>query len=435
MQSKSGSVAYGSLGVGISTVEHDLFRPEVAEARKQRVYGEIVLRQPVRTRALVLLVVAIAALLTAWVALGSYTRTEVARGLLVTDDASAKVVAIRPGVVAELVVREGQLVRAGQKIAVIRVEQGSETGGSAVGQSLAALESQRALAGQQVQLARQRASSERARLSATIAGLQQQRRDLNGQIATQKEIVASELQTFDRLRTLLEKGFVSRIEVDRRRQAYLSARQELGRLHQQLNAMNAEESRTRAEVSRVDADSGTEIASVRASAESLALQEARLGGERAYTIGAPVTGRVAALQAAPGRAVDSTIPLMVIVPDGSTLHADVYAPTRAIGFVKPGQEVRLLYDAFPYRRFGSFTGRITAVSRIVIDPRELSAPLRIEEPVYRIEVTPEAQAVTAFGEQQKLQPGMTLTANIVLDRRSFLDWLLAPLNAVLRRNG
>ena len=75
------------------------------------------------------------------------------------------------------------------------------------------------------------------------------------------------------------------------------------------------------------------------------------------------------------------------------------------------------------------------MSRAVIDPRQLTAPLGIEEAVYRIEVVPDAQAVGAYGERLPLQPGMTLTANIVLDRRSFLDWLLAPLNAVMRRNG
>jgi membrane fusion protein len=413
---------------------NDLFRPEVAEARKQRVHGEIVLTQPVRTQALVLLIFAIAALLAAWVTLGSYTRTETARGLLVTDDASAKIVAIRPGLVTELPVKEGDFVRAGQKLATIRVEQSGETGGSAVGESLSAIDAQQGLAGQQEMLARQRAASERARLSATLAGLQQQRGDLNGQIATQKEMVASELRTFERLQTILEKGFVSRIEVDRRHQAYLAARQELGRLHQQLSAMTAEESRARAELARVAADSGTEIASVRASVESLALQRAQLRGERAYTIAAPVSGRVTALQAGPGRTADPSVPLMTIVPEGSTLHADVYAPTKAIGFVRPGQEVRLLYDAFPYRRFGSFKGRITAVSRTVIDPRELSAPVKTDEPVYRIEVKPEAQGISAFGESQRLQPGMTLTANIVLDRRSFLDWLLQPISAVMQRN-
>jgi hypothetical protein len=88
-----------------------LFRPEVAEARAQRVFGEIVLTQPTRTRLLVALICAVTALLAAWVALGSYTRTEVARGFIVTDAASAKVVALRPGIVTELLVRDGDVVR------------------------------------------------------------------------------------------------------------------------------------------------------------------------------------------------------------------------------------------------------------------------------------------------------------------------------------
>jgi membrane fusion protein len=411
-----------------------LFRPEVADARKQRLHGEIILSQPVPTQARVLLLFALAMALTLWVVLGTYTRTETARGILETDQASAKIVAIRPGQVTELLVKEGDVVRAGQRLATIRVEQSNEKGGSAIGESLEAIEAQRGIAGQQVLLARQRAESERARLSAMLVGLQHQRGDLAVQIGIQKDLIESERQTFERLQTLIDRGFVSKIEVERRRQAWLTARQELGRLHQQLNAMNAEESRTRAERSRLAADSGTEIASARSAAESLVLQKARLQGERAYTLVAPIDGRVTAIQVAPGRTVEATVPLMVVVPDGSKLHADIYAPTRAIGFVKPGQEVRLLYDAFPYQRFGSFKGRITRVSRVVIDPRELSAPLKVEEPVYRIEVSPETQSVAAFGEALQLQPGMTLTANFILDRRSFVDWLLQPLNAVLRRN-
>jgi membrane fusion protein len=151
-------------------------------------------------------------------------------------------------------------------------------------------------------------------------------------------------------------------------------------------------------------------------------------------IAAPISGRVTAVQTAPGRIVDGSAPLMTIIPDGSALHAEVYAPTRAVGFVSPGQEVRLLYDAFPYQRFGSFAGRVTGVSRTVLDPREIAAPVAAEEPVYRIEVALDRQAVDAFNQRLALQPGMTLSANLVLDRRSFAGWLFQPLTAVTRRN-
>jgi len=415
--------------------QQSLFRSEVIEARRARIEGEIVLAQPVRTTALVLLLFFFIALAAAWIASGRYARTESGRGILVTDQASAKIVAIRPGVVTQLLVREGQAVKAGDKLALVQVEQPAETGASSIEEGLDALDSQRLLAERQLGLVDERGATQRARLAAVRAGLVQQRENLERQMELQQEVVASTKKTFDRLASLVERGFVSRIEMERRRQTWLAARQELARLEQQVDQAMAEDRRAATEAAQIAVDGRSEAISARSSIKTMVQQQARLRGERAYMILAPIEGRVAALQTAAGRTVDAAVPLMEIIPERSSLRAQVYAPSRAIGFVKPGQEVRLLYDAFPYQRFGSFGGRIGDVSRVVIDPRELGAPLKIEEPVYRIEVIPDAQTVEAFGDRQPLQPGMTLTANIILERRTFLDWLLSPLRAVLRRDG
>jgi len=419
----------------MSDMDIPLFRADAVSARRQRLDGEILLTQPLRTNLLVLLICGIIAALLLWLSLGSYTRTEAARGMLVTREPSAQVVALRPGRIVRLLVTEGDRVTAGQTLALIRTEESDGSGGSALADSLSALDRQRLLTEEQVRLAARRAQSDRDRLAATLAGIHRQREDLSAQIGIQEQVVASAGELFERLGRLLDSGFISRVEVERRRQAHLAARQQLAQLHQQRNAFAAEEARAQAELGRIAADAGSETATAEAAGEALVQQRARLGGERSHAIVAPVTGRVAAVQSAEGRAVDPSVPLMEIVPEGSPLAAHVYAPSRAIGFVRPGQEVRLLYDAFPYQRFGSFPGRVTSVSRVAIDPRQLAAPLQVEEPVYRIEVAPDAQTVGAFGEPQPLQPGMTLTANLILDRRSFLDWLLTPLNAVLRRNG
>lgn len=160
----------GKQRLSASVPDTPLFRPEVADARKQRVYGEIMLAQPVRAHVLTGLLAAIIGLLTLWVTTGTYTRTETARGILVTDTASAKIVAVRPGQVSRLLVKEGDVVRPGQLLAMIQVEQSREAAGSAIGDSLAAIAAQRKLAESQVQLAGQRAASERARLAATSAG-------------------------------------------------------------------------------------------------------------------------------------------------------------------------------------------------------------------------------------------------------------------------
>jgi membrane fusion protein len=416
------------------TAHDPLFRSEVIEARRQRIEGEVILTQPLRATTLTFLLFGIIAAAGCWIALGSYTRSEVARGILVTDRPSAKVMGVRPGQITELLVRDGDRVRAGQRLATVLVERPDEHGASASGESLQAFDAQRLLAKQQTVLAGERAAAERARLSATVNGLRRQRFDIASQIELQRQVVGSAQKTFDSMTAVIAKGFVSRIEYENRRQALLGARQRLSELRQQVSSIEAQERQAHAEIARIKVDAATEIANAQTAAEGYAQQRAEALAERAYMISAPISGRVTALQAEIGRTVDATTPLMLIVPERSRLHADVYAPTRAVGFVKPGQEVRLLYDAFPYQRFGSFAGRVTRVSRTILDPREVAAPLKIEEPVYRIEVALERQQVDAFGSVQPLQPGMTLSANLILDRRSFLDWLLEPLNAVLRRN-
>ena len=416
------------------TAYEPLFRHEVIEARRDRLEGEVILAHPVRFTVLTLLLVATVAAVACWIALGSYARSEVARGILVTDQPSAKVVAIRPGQVSELLVRDGDHVRVGQHVGTISIEPPDEYGATASARSLQAFDAQRLLAEQQAQLAVDRANAERARLEATQQGLERQVIDIAAQIELQRQVVYSAKQTFDSMAAVVEKGFVSKVEFESRRQAFLAAEQRLAELQQSSISLVAQERQTLAELARTRAEAGSAVANAQTAAEGFAQQHAQALADRAYSIDAPASGQVTAVQAEVGRTVDSATPLMVIVPDKSQLHAEVYAPTRAIGFVKPGQEVRLLYDAFPYQRFGSFAGRVTRVSRTALDPRDVAAPLKIDEPVYRIEVTLEAQSLRAFGAAIPLQPGMTLSANLILDRRSFADWLLEPLRAVMRRS-
>lgn len=411
-----------------------LFREEVIAQRFSRVDGEVVLIQPVGIQAVSLLLLGLVAAGTLWLALSSYARTETARGIMVTDIPSTKIIAVRAGQVIALGVHEGDLVTRGQRLATIQTEQSAEGGGSAIAESLVTVEARRNLATQQEQSARHRAESERERLSGILSGLRHQRVDLNAQLSLQQETEASARELFDRIQTLRNSGFISRVEIEQRRQALLAARQELARLHQQLSSLASEEAQTIAQLSRVSADAATEVATARITGETLAEQRAQLHGERAYEIVAPITGRVTSVQTAVGRTADPSLPLMEIVPQHTTLHAEIYAPTRAIGFVKPGLEVRLLYDAFPYERFGSFGGHLTAVSRAVMDPRQIAAPLNLQEAVYRLEVRPDGQGVEAYGHKEPLQPGMAVTANIILERRSFLSWLLEPLHAVLHRS-
>lgn len=410
-----------------------LFRDEALGGQRSRLHGEIILRQSTSTRVILASIVSIVIAALAWILLGNYARTESARGLLVPANGMAKVFALRPGVVNGLFVSEGQFVAKGLKLADIRATQPSSDGELYTDSGVRSLKTQEELALSRIEVAHQRAVAERRRLETTISGLKRQRSQIQVQLKLQRELVDSAATTYEQLKTLLIKGFVSKIEIERRRQALIMAQQQEGQLIQQLGQVETELLRSINDFARIETEHKASVIDSETAVQTLRQQKSRLQTEGAYSVEAPISGRVTAVQAALGRAVGGQVPLLTIMPKGSALRANIYAPSRAIGFVRIGQEVKLLYDAFPYQRFGSFSGRIETISRVVLAPGEIDAPLRIEEPVYRISVRLDQQSINAFGETLPLQPGMTLTANIILDRMSFWDWLMTPLRAIRNR--
>ena len=369
----------------------------------------------------------------AWVVFGTYSRIETVPGMLVTVQPSTKVYAPVAGMVVELAVREGTLVRKGDRIAVINLDRQSSAGGGHVSNILGIIDRRKDVGTEQDALSGERLSSELARMQSTVDAARDREAILLSQIALQREVVASTGRIFAQLDSVVDRGFVSKLEFERRRQLHIGARQALGQIEDQLLQTRAEARQAMAQMRSLRIDSARERAEIKSVTEMLDQQHAQVEAEGGYVVTAPIDGRVTALQVAQGRMASPQAPMMTIVPTEAVFNAEVYAPTRAVGFVEPGQEVRLLYDAFPYERFGSWTGHVVSVSRTIIDPRETDIPMKFEEPVYRITVSVRDQTLPAYGGNVSLQAGMTLKANIVLDRQSFLDWLLAPLRAVRNR--
>ncbi len=415
-------------------MQNDLFRSAAVENQTSRLHGHIVLQSSVSSRLITLAIVIVVAFAMGWIALARYARTEPAKGIMVPVDGASKIYAMHPGVVSAFMVKEGDMVKAGQKLALITLETPNAAGAFGTMEALDSLRAQRLLADEQLGLSRQRSVTDAAKLDGVIRGLREQEATIAEQMALQREVVTSTAATFDQLGAVVAKGFVSKLEYERRRQSALAARQELSRLDQQLVSTRSDIARTASERSSARLDGQNLQASAKSAIEGLRQQSSRVEGEASYLVEAPVSGRVTAVQAGVGQTVGSSVPMMVVMPEGARLRADIYVPSRAIGFIRRGQEVRLLYDAFPYQRFGSFGGRVDTISRVAVAGSETNAPFKIDEPVYRITAIPENQQISAYGKPVALQPGMTLVANIVLERQTFLDWFLSPLRAVANRS-
>ena len=72
---------------------------------------------------------------------------------------------------------------------------------------------------------------------------------------------------------------------------------------------------------------------------------------RSISITAPETGIATAIGVDTGQAIDGSKPLLSVVPKGAQLVAELYAPSRSVGFIKAGDQALLRYQAFPYQKF------------------------------------------------------------------------------------
>ena len=411
-----------------------LFRTEALERRKARLEGDVILTRSISLSLVTVLLTAITIALVIWAVFGSYSRTETVPGALDPDGVLSKVYAERPGEIIWLGVKDGDLVKAGQAIATVRIEQPLANGRSPGRERLISVAEQARLTDEQLRLEDASSTAERARLTRLISELGQEHDQLAAQVDLQRQAVASTHNSFDALTGLVDRGFVTHTDYEQRRQVWLSASTQLQALIQQVAQLAERRSDAESQLTKLPGDHAAKVASLHSTLDDLDQRRVDVEGAQSYTIAAPIAGRVTALQTAAGRSSNGQQPLLAIVPQGAKMEVTLYAPSRAVGFARPGQEVRLLYDAFPYQRFGTFSGHIVAISHSVLTPAEADAPVKLEEPVYEVKVALDRQMVNAFGQNLALQPGMTLTADIVLDRRSFLDWLLEPIRAVTARS-
>ncbi len=155
--------------------------------------------------------------------------------------------------------------------------------------------------------------------------------------------------------------------------------------------------------------------------------EVQIRARRNFDVRAPVSGRVVTVNRKVGDTASPSDFALTLIPDDSKLIGRLLIPTTAIGFVEPGQDVRMRYDAFPYQHFGVQVARVRDIARSVLFDGDDYGPLRVTQPAYPASVDLLSQTIGADARDVPLQSGMLFSADIVLERRSILEWAIEPL--------
>ncbi|HHP6765531.1 TPA: HlyD family secretion protein, partial [Acinetobacter baumannii] len=149
------------------------------------------------------------------------------------------------------------------------------------------------------------------------------------------------------------------------------------------------------------------------------------------------SGLIGTINAEVGQYVDLSKPLLTVLPENTPLIAQLYVPSRAIGFVKEGDQVLLRYQAYPYQKFGHAKAQVLSVAKTALASQDLQTIGIISpqeqlnnEPVYLVRAKLDKQIVKAYGKDMPLQVGMTLEGDIMHEKRKLYEWVLEPLFSI-----
>jgi len=321
----------------------------------------------------------------AWLALAKTEEIVVAPGKLEPIGQVKDIQVPAGGVVARLLVKEGQAVKAGQ----VLVQLDSE-----------AVASQNTNIATSLAAKRQQLQFKSIELERTLEINTTKQQQLTQQLQLQRDILT-------RFAALVREGASAQLQ-------YLSQRNQVQELEGQLKAARLDRLRETA-VQR------QQIQQIQSDIAQLQSEQSSASVNRRYQqVRSPVDGMVFSLKpTSPGFVAQASEPIMKIVPR-ERLQAKVEIPSSDIGFVHTGQQVDLSIDSFPASDFGVLAGRVTRIGSDALPPDQL-------KPTYRF------PAVISLGSQQlrlsegrtlPLQVGMSLTANIKLRKVSYLQLIL-----------
>ena len=264
-------------------------------------------------------------------------------------------------------------------------------------------------------------------------------RDLDGHIELQRQRVGLAEQEFARQGELRSRGISVEEHLVNAEAEALDQSLALQMLERERTALDRMRLELEAERGELPLRKAALLAETDRAIAALDQEMAEAEAAREVVIAAPEAGTVTALQSVAGASVGANAQLMTLVPAGSALEARLYGPSRAIGFVSPGQRVLLRYEAYPHQRFGLYEGIVQSVSRSPVPPDEIGARgaslsgLDSAEPLYRVTVELARQTATAYGKEVPLYPGMQVEADILIETQRLSDWVLDPLHALSGR--
>jgi len=412
-----------------------LFRQEAVDKQGQKLLGDVVIASPLSHTAIAGLITLVITGLMTLMIFGEYARKERVVGFLSPDQGVIRIVSRQAGLIDVVHVDTGDDVQAGDMLFTIELDSLSGDG-ELVAETLAGqirneakqLRDRRRLVPEQYTLTKERLQQQQKAFVDEADRLEEQ-------IKLQDRVKTIEEGVLERYKSLESSEAASSLEVSNQENRFIQASQTLEKLIDDQGRLRSQAQDLVSQVNLLPIEEKRELGAIDDRLRTIEQRLTQTQSEETLIVEAPIAGRVATIRAQTGQMAGPQMLMMTILPANGKLEAKMLVPTRAAGFIQSGQTVRLLYDAFPYQKFGFYNGTVTEVSRTVVSSKDLDASIPFEGSVFLVTVALDQQNIEANGEPYPLQSGMTLSADIILEDRKIWEWVFEPLIGAIKGEG
>jgi len=325
-------------------------------------------------------------------------------------------------------VKEGDEVKAGDAMVRVSLDRSVGSGASTSEAVAQEMENRRTILEKEQAQWRELGEQQVEAVRRRVKDLGNELGQIDREMKLQEQRIKSAKDQLERYNSLAgEKNFVSEANIKAKRDDLTDQEIRLQALRRQRSQVERDLGAAKMEGPQVELRSRAQVEQVERQLSELREGMSQAEARRETVIRAPMAGIVTNVAVNRGQSIAADAPLATVLPKGSGLHVELLVPTRAIGFVAKGQEVVLRYEAFPHERFGQYRGIINDIGRNVWTQGERIGPLSAREPVYRVDVALDKQTVTALGQEFPLRPGMLVNADLLLEKRTLLEWIFEPV--------
>jgi hemolysin D len=393
-----------------------------------------------------------------WSIFGQIDIVAVAQGRIVVSDNTKVLQSLEAGVVRRVLVKDGDVVKAGQLLIELDATNATADGASVQEQLSAAVSEARrtsaltdAIEADRAPILPRPAQANEARvqahlhaewadINARLAKLGAEQTHRQAEIVTVRELIKKLSATLPiaqqreaDFKSLSDQGFMSSHAGQDRTRERIELQSDLATQRARLSEAQAAMLETNrattaylAETKRALSERHAQASSKREQlTQELSKAEQR---SRLTQLTAPVDGTVQQVAVhTVGGVVTPAQALMVIVPKDAQVSAEVVVDNKDIGFVTAGQVAAIKLETFPFTKYGTVPATVKSVVADAVNDEKKGA-------IFPAVLTLGQARIDVDGKRINLSPGMNVTAEIKTGKRRVIEYLLSPIQRSLNES-